>query len=80
MPPDTTEPPATPPIDGAAHRELNDTVRLLDVGVSIYDENFRLVFCNPTFRTIFNLPEDRVPLGSPLAPILRDLASKGAYG
>ena len=80
MPPDATEPPTTPPDTSVAHLELNDTVRLLDVGVSIYDENFRLAFCNPTFRSIFNLSEEEVPLGSPLEPILRDLARKGAYG
>lgn len=70
----------TSPESGVAHRELNDTVRLLDVGISIYDDDFRLVFCNPTFRAIFDLPEERVPLGSPLAPLLLQLAANGAYG
>ncbi|HRE17627.1 MAG TPA: PAS-domain containing protein, partial [Rhodocyclaceae bacterium] len=66
--------------DTGTRRELNDAVRLLDVGISIYDDDFRLVFCNPTFRAIFSLPEEQVPLGSPLEPLLRQLAANGAYG
>jgi len=80
MPHDPAHPDDATPEREMAHLELNDTVRLLDVGVSIYDENFMLVFCNPTFRAIFDLPEERVPLGSPLAPLLLDLARRGSYG
>lgn len=70
--------PASPA--GEAGLPFAETVQQVDVGISIYDASLRLIFCNPSFRRIFALPEEQVPLGSPLAPIVRRLAERGAYG
>ncbi len=59
---------------------LCEGMQQLNVGVSIYDDNLRLVICNPTFRDIFELPEAMTQPGAPLGPVLYLLAMRGAYG
>ena len=55
-------------------------VQAAEVGISIYDADFRLQVCNPVFRDIFDLPAEMVVPGAPLAPALRLLAGRRVYG
>ena len=59
---------------------LIESMQELRVGVSIYGDDLRLVTSNPMFREIFDLPEAMVRPGSPLGPVIRLLAQRGAYG
>jgi len=59
---------------------LIDGRQPLNVGISIYDAEFRLVSCNKRFQEIFDLPDEMVQIGTPLAPLLRLHAERGEFG
>ena len=59
---------------------LHEGIQQLNVGVSIYDANLNLVARNARFLKMFDLPEEMVRVGMPLAPIMRLLAERGEFG
>ena len=67
----------------SAH-EISEMTRsglnLIKQGISIYDEELRLVVVNRRFKAMFSLPDKLVQLGSHFEDTIRYLAVKGEYG
>jgi len=65
---------------GLNFRLLSEGIEQLNVGVSIYDDDLRLVMCNQCFRDVFQVPDEMTVAGAPLGPVINLLAARGAYG
>ncbi len=52
----------------------------IDQGISVFDEQLRLVFCNQRYLDLLELPRDLAVVGSPYADFVRFNAERGEYG
>ena len=59
---------------------LEECLTYLGQGVTIFDENLNLVFCNPAVLTLLDLPADLMRPGVNLESIFRFNAERGDYG
>lgn len=55
-------------------------LNLIQQGLTIYDEDLRLVRCNRTFREMFALPRDHTEPGARFEDTIRLLGARGEYG
>ena len=52
----------------------------IDQGISVFDRDLRLVFCNRRYLDLLELPEDLAVVGSSYAAFVRYNAERGEYG
>ena len=55
-------------------------IALLDVGVGIFDDALRLVYCNPAFREMRRYPQELCRRGVSLEDLLHFNAERGDFG
>lgn len=59
---------------------LKECLTYLGQGITIFDENLNLVFCNPAVLTLLDLPNDLMQPGVNLKEIFKFNAQRGDYG
>ncbi|NQV60544.1 MAG: PAS-domain containing protein [Alphaproteobacteria bacterium] len=73
-------------IPGANLQAFNRVISLeqsldhLPIGITVYDENFRLTAWNKTVIEILRMPPELLRDGMPISEIIRHLAAAGFYG
>jgi signal transduction histidine kinase len=67
------------PAAGSA-QALQVIIDNMSQGLLVLDAGLRVVAYNPVFRALFDLPDDLLRAGPPLAEILRHQALRGDYG
>lgn len=72
---------ADPPSSDRRYREmLSAGLDLLDQGVTVFDENLRMVACNRTFLSLLDFPEALAHPGASFEDFIRYNAERGEYG
>ncbi len=59
---------------------LQQTLENLDIGVSVYDHDLKLVALNQSFCELMGFPQEFSTVGKPLEDFLRYSAERGEYG
>lgn len=59
---------------------LQSTIENINLGISVVDQQMRLVAWNRTYIEMFNYPEGMICVGRPVEEIFRHNAIKGEYG
>jgi len=61
--------------------QINEvTIENMELGITLIDKDLKVISCNSRFREICEFPEDRLPIGTPLADFFRRVAERGEYG
>ncbi len=59
---------------------LDTTLKSMDEGVMVCDNELRILFCNDKVRELFELPQDVATVGSPFSSYLHFCAENGMLG
>lgn len=62
-----------------AHQLLNEAVKSISAGFTIYDENDRLVICNEAYLEMYQASRDLIVPGKTFEEIVRQGAERGQY-
>ncbi len=70
----------TPLLDSGAETLLKDSLDQLDVGISVFDAELRLVYFNQRFLDLYKFPPSLAKPGTPFSALIRHNAENGEYG
>lgn len=60
--------------------DIDPVLEALPVGVGIVDADRRIVYMNPAFHDLLDLPPNSIPSGTPVEDAVRAAAHRGVYG
>lgn len=64
----------------ARHMRAEDFAGGIEPGISVFDDEFRLVHFNQKYLEIFDFPPELVRIGCSLEGLIRNVAERGLYG
>jgi diguanylate cyclase (GGDEF)-like protein/PAS domain S-box-containing protein len=67
-------------LDTGASALLKDSLDQLDVGISVFDADLKLVYFNQRFLSLYKFPPELCVPGTPFAALIRYNAENGEYG
>jgi diguanylate cyclase (GGDEF)-like protein/PAS domain S-box-containing protein len=67
-------------LDSGPSALLKDSLDQLDVGISVFDADLKLVYFNRQFLNLYRFPPELCQPGTPFADLIRHNAQQGEYG